>query len=120
MEALGRAGGGPGGVLGGSGAALEPFKRCLGSSPGRLGAVLRALDVRLEPSGSQKGSKMEPKRVLNRAIAGTPGGSFPGNNGRPRMHQLRPPKNESGGVLEIKSDEYARSRSQYVFLVEFP
>ena len=71
LEALGRAGGGPGGVLGGSGAALEPFKRCLGSSPGRLGAVLRAPDVRLEPSGSQKGSKMEPKRVPNRAPEAT-------------------------------------------------
>ena len=69
--ALGVLGAVPEASWGGSGAALEPFKRCLGSSPGRLGAVLRALDVRLEPSGSQKGLKMEPKRVRNRASEAT-------------------------------------------------
>ena len=51
---LGRAGGGLGGVLGGAGAVLEVYKR-------RLGVVSGALEAMLEPSGSQKASKMEPK-----------------------------------------------------------
>ena len=69
---LGRAGGGPGGVLEGPGALLEVFKRCLGSSPGRPGAVLGALEAMLEPSGSQKAPKMEPQRVPNPALEAIP------------------------------------------------
>ena len=42
--------------MGGAGAVLEVYKR-------RLGVVLGALEAMLEPSGSQKASKMEPKRV---------------------------------------------------------
>ena len=68
---LGRAGVGPGGVLGGPGAVLEAYKRRLGGSLGRLGAVLRALEAMLEPSGCQKAPKMEPKRVPNRAPEAT-------------------------------------------------
>ena len=45
--------------------------RCLGGSPGRHGAVLGALEAMLEPSGSQKAPKMEPKRVPNRAPEAT-------------------------------------------------
>ena len=66
MEALGEpwgrlecAEGGLGRVLGGAGAVLEAYKR-------RLGAVLGALEAMLEPSGGQKASQMEPKRVTNR------------------------------------------------------
>ena len=44
------------------GAVLEAYKRRLGGSLGRLGAVLRALEAMLEPSGCQKAPKMEPKR----------------------------------------------------------
>ena len=47
---LGRAGGGPEGVLGGPGAVLEAYERRLGGSLGRLGAVFRALEAMLEPS----------------------------------------------------------------------
>ena len=47
---LGRAGGGPEGVLGRPGAVLEAYKRRLGGSLCRLGAVLRALEATLEPS----------------------------------------------------------------------
>ena len=68
---LGRAGGGPGGVLGGPGAVLEAYKRRLGGSLGRLGAVLGALEAMLEPSGSQKAPKMEPKSSPNRAPKAT-------------------------------------------------
>ena len=57
MEALGepwgrlrRAGGGSEGVLGGPGAILEAYKRRLGGSLRRLGAVLGALEAMLEPS----------------------------------------------------------------------
>ena len=78
MEALGepwgrpgRAGGGPGGVLGGPGAVLEAYKRHLGGSLGRLGAILGALEAMLEPSGGQKVSKIEPKRVPNPAPEAT-------------------------------------------------
>ena len=78
MEALGEpwgrlgcAGGGPGSVLGGAGAVLEAYKRRLGGSLGPLGAVLRALEAMLEPSGCQKAPKMEPKRVPNRAPEAT-------------------------------------------------
>ena len=46
---LGRAGGGPEGVLGGPGAVLEAYKRRLGCSLSRLGAVL-------EPSWELLGS----------------------------------------------------------------
>ena len=62
---------GLGGVLGGAGTALEAYKRRLGGSLGRLGAVLGALEAMLEPSGSQKAPKMEPKRVPNRAPEAT-------------------------------------------------
>jgi len=68
---LGRAGVGPGGVLGGPGAVLEAYKRRLGGSLGRLGAVLRALEAMLEPSGCQKAPKMEPKQVPDRAPEAT-------------------------------------------------
>ena len=67
----GRAAGNPGGVLGGPGAVLEAYKRPLGGSLGRLGAVLGALEVMLEPSGSKKTPKMEPKRVPNRVPEAT-------------------------------------------------
>ena len=59
-----RAGGGLGGVLGGAGAVLEVYKR-------RLGVVLGALEAMLEPSGSQKASKMEPKKAPHRAPEST-------------------------------------------------
>ena len=79
LEALGESwgrlwctGGLPGGVLGGPGALLEVSKRCLGGSPGRPGAVLGALEAMLEPSGSQKAPKMEPKRVPNPALEAIP------------------------------------------------
>jgi len=68
---LGRAGGGPGSVLGGLGAILAAYKMRLGGSLGRLGAVLRALEAMLEPSGTQKAPKIEPKRVPNRAPEAT-------------------------------------------------
>ena len=55
MEALGeplrRAGGGPGGVLGGPGVVLEVSKRRLGGSLSRFGANLGALEAMLEPPG---------------------------------------------------------------------
>ena len=64
---LGRAGGGPGGVLAVLGwVVLEAYERRLGGSLGRLEAVLGALEAMLEPSGSQKAPKMEPGRVPNR------------------------------------------------------
>ena len=69
---LGRAGGGPGGVLGGPGAVLEAYKRRLGGSLGRLGAVWGDLVAMLEPSGSQKAPKMESKRVPNPALEAIP------------------------------------------------
>ena len=53
--------------MGGPGAALEAYKRRLGGSLGRLGAVLGALEAMLEPSGGQKVPKMVPKRAPNRA-----------------------------------------------------
>ena len=65
------AGSGSEGVLGGPGAVLEAYKRRLGGSPGRLGAVLGALEAMLEPSGGQKAPKMEPQRVPNRAPEAT-------------------------------------------------
>ena len=68
---LGRAGVGPGGVLGGAGAALETYNRRLVGFLGRLGAVLGALEAMLEPSGGQKAPKMSPKRVPNRAPEAT-------------------------------------------------
>ena len=40
-------------------------------SLGHLGAILRALEAMLEPSGCQKAPKMEPKRVPNRAPEAT-------------------------------------------------
>ena len=46
--------------MGGAGAVLEVYKR-------RLGVVLGALEAMLEPSGSQKASKMEPKKPPHRA-----------------------------------------------------
>ena len=67
---LGRAGSGPGGVLGGPGAVLEASKRRLGGSLGRLGAVLGALEAMLEPAGGQKAPNMEPQRGPNRAPEG--------------------------------------------------
>ena len=62
---------GLGGVLGGAGTALEAYKRRLGGSLGRLGAVLGALEAMLQPSGRQKAPKMEPKRVPIRAPEAT-------------------------------------------------
>ena len=62
---------GLGGVLGGAGTALEAYKKGLGGSLGRLGAVLGALEATLQPSGCQKAPKMEPKRVPNRAPEAT-------------------------------------------------
>ena len=67
---LGRSDGGLG-VLGGAGAVLEAYKRRLGGFLGRLGAVMGTLEAMLEPSGSQKAPKMEPKRVPNRAPEAT-------------------------------------------------
>ena len=61
---LGHVGGGLGGVLGGVGAVLEAYKR-------RLRVVLGALEAMLEPSGSQKASKMDPKRASHRAPEAT-------------------------------------------------
>ena len=66
---------GLGGVLGGGGTALEAYKRRLGGSLGRLGALLGALEVMLQPSGRQKAPKMEPKRVSNRAPEATRAGN---------------------------------------------
>ncbi len=60
-----------GAVLEASWEVLEAYKRRLGGSLGRLGAVLRALEAMLEPSGCQKAPKMEPKRVPNRAPEAT-------------------------------------------------
>ena len=57
--------------MGDAGAVLEAYKRRLGGSLGRLGAVLRALEAMLERSGCQKAPKMEPKRVPNRAPEAT-------------------------------------------------
>ena len=62
---------GLGGVLGGAGTALEAYKRRLGGSLGRLGAVLGSLEAMLQPSGGQKDPKMEPKMVPNRAPEAT-------------------------------------------------
>ena len=68
----------PGGVFGALGAFLEVSWevlgrswRCLGGSPGRPGAVLGALEAMLEPSGSQKAPKKEPKMVPNRVPEAT-------------------------------------------------
>ena len=58
LAALGRAGGGPGGVLGGAGAVLEAYKARLGRSLGRLGAILGALEAMLQPPGGQKAPKI--------------------------------------------------------------
>ena len=63
---------GLGGVLGGAGTALEAYKRRLGGSLGRLGAVLGALEAMLQPSGRQQSPKMEFKRAPNRAPEATP------------------------------------------------
>ena len=63
--------GGLRGVLGVAGTALEAYKRCVGGSQGRLGAVLGSLEAMLEPSRSQKAPKIEPKRVPNRAPEAT-------------------------------------------------
>ena len=71
LESLGGVLGGLGGVLGGAGAVLEAYKRRLEGSLGRLGAVLGALEAMLEPSGSQRAPKMEPKRAPNRAPEAT-------------------------------------------------
>ena len=62
-----------GGDLGGlrAGTALEAYKKRLGGSHGRLGAVLGPLEAISEPSGGQKAPKMEPKRVPNRAPEAT-------------------------------------------------
>ena len=57
--------------MGGPGAVLEAYKRRLGGSLGRLGAVLGALEAMLQPSGRQKAPKMEPKKVPNRAPEAT-------------------------------------------------
>ena len=62
---------GLGGVLGGAGTALEAYKRRLGGSLGRLGAVLGDLEAMLQPSGRQKAPKMEPKMVPNRVPEAT-------------------------------------------------
>ena len=62
---------GLGGVLGGAGTALEAYKRRLGGSLGRLGAVLGPVEAMLEPSGGQKAPKMKPKRAPNRAPEAT-------------------------------------------------
>ena len=69
---LGRARGGLGGVLRGAWAVLEAYKRHLGGSQGRRGAVLGALEAMLEPSGSQKAPQMDPKKVPNRVPDTTP------------------------------------------------
>ena len=69
----GRAGCGPGDVLGGPGAVLESYKRHRGGYLGRLGAVLGALEAMSEPSRGQKAPKIEPKRIPNRAPEATPG-----------------------------------------------
>ena len=66
-ERLGRAVGGPGGVLGGPGEVLKASKRRLGGSLGRLGAVLGALEAMFEPSGGQKAPKMDAERAPNQA-----------------------------------------------------
>ena len=58
--------------MGSVGAVLEAYKRRLERSLGRLGAVLGALEAMLEPSGSQKGPKMEPQRVPNPALEAIP------------------------------------------------
>ena len=50
---------------------LERFKTHVGGSLARLGAVLGALEAMLEPSGGEKASQMEPKRVPNRAPEAT-------------------------------------------------
>ena len=50
---------------------LEAYIRRLGGSLGGLGAILRALEAMLEPSGGQKAPKMDPKRVPNRAPEAT-------------------------------------------------
>ena len=68
---FGRAGSGPGGVVGGLWKILEAHKGRLGGSQGRLGAVLGALEAMLEPSGRQNAPKMEPKRISNRAMEAT-------------------------------------------------
>ena len=62
---------GLGGVLGGAGTAMDAYRRRLGGSLGRLGAVLGALEAMLEPVGRQKAPKMEPKMVPNRAPEAT-------------------------------------------------
>ena len=56
---------GLGGVLGGAGTALEAYKRRLGGSLGRLGAILGALEAMLQSSGRQKVPKTELKMVPN-------------------------------------------------------
>ena len=68
---LGRAGGGPEGVLEGTWAVLEAYKRRLGGSLGRLGAVLGTLEAMLQPPGRQKTPKIRPQRVPNRAPEAT-------------------------------------------------
>ena len=62
---------GLGGVLGGAGTALEAYKRRLGGSLGRLGAIFGALEAMLQSSGRQKAPKMELERVPNRAPEAT-------------------------------------------------
>ena len=47
---------------------LEVYRR-------RLGVVLGALEAMLEPSGSQKASKMEPKKAPHRAPESTRSGN---------------------------------------------
>ena len=71
LESLGGVLGGLRGVWGGAGMALEAYKRRLGSSQGRLRAVLGPLEAMLEPSGGQKAPKIKPKRVPNRAPEAT-------------------------------------------------
>ena len=58
-------------VLGDVEAVLEAYKRRLGGSLGRLGAVLGALEAMLEPSGGQKAPKTEPKSSPKRAPKAT-------------------------------------------------
>ena len=64
---------GLGGVLGGAGKALEAYKRRLGGSLGRLGAVLGALEAMLEakrlPKWAPKGSPIELQRRLELKMA---------------------------------------------------
>ena len=64
LESLGGVLSGLEDVWGGAGAVLGAYKR-------RRGDVLGPLEAMLEPSGSQKGPKMEPKMVPNRVSEAT-------------------------------------------------